>query len=414
MLDENEFAAHVARAYDNLYDIVALRTSPLIPFLTEESSLTRTEKAWALHHALINTIDDLDPGPDAPPFSHAWRRHRVMVLHHLEGLTPETIADRLAISRRTYYRAYKKAIEDIATLLWDRHMVTPSATDEEEDTQTEPSDLGRMELLRLSAARAMQSERYAPVTDVINGAVSLAQDLAKQRGVHISIEAPESPSPLMVEKNALRQVLLETLDFLLGAMQGGQLEIRYGIGENEVELFVRSTCQNTISNLSLQREKEITVLRELAQIQQIGLDPIEDREGMQGFRLRVPSKHLSTVLVVDDNEDMLALFERYLCPHNYVVLKAQSGSEALSLARSRQPDIIVLDLMMPDQDGWDVLQTLSNQPTTEHIPVVVCTVLSAKRLALALGAAVFLEKPITEDKLISTLASINQKISQNS
>ena len=63
---------------------------------------------------------------------------------------------------------------------------------------------------------------------------------------------------------------------------------------------------------------------------------------------------------------------------------------------------------MPDQDGWDVLQTLANQPETRHIPVIVCTVLSAKELALSLGAAFFLEKPITEKALISTLRMLDE------
>jgi CheY-like chemotaxis protein len=283
--------------------------------------------------------------------------------------------------------------------------------DKHEATHADPSDLGRMELLRLNAARATQSERYAPVTEVIDGAARLAQNLAKQKGVKVHVDSETTRQTALVEKNAVRQVLLETLDFLLGPMEGGRLEIRYSFTESDVELFLTSTCQNAISDLPEQREVDITVLKELAQTQQIALDPIEGGEHLKGFHLRLPSKRLGTVLVVDDNDDMLELFERYLRPHNYGVFTAQTGEEAISLAKSRQPDTIILDLMMPDQDGWDVLQTLSNQPATEHIPIIVCTVLSAKRLALALGAAVFLEKPINEDKLVSTLTSINQEIS---
>ncbi|MFO7917915.1 MAG: response regulator [Anaerolineae bacterium] len=406
----DEFDAHVAKAYDHLYDIVALRTSPLITLLVEESPETPTEKAWALHHRLIDAIDKLDPGPDAPTSSRAWRRHRVMMLHHLEGLTPETIANRLAISRRTYYRAYKEAIEGIATLLWDKYVASSSVTNDEKGERAEPSDLDRMELLRLSAAQAAQSERYAPVTEVIDDVILLAQDLARERGVHVSVETPKPSPTVMVEENAVRQVLLETLDFLLGAMQGGQLEIRYHPTENDMELLLLSACREAIPNLTQQKETEIAVLRELAQTRHIPLKRIEQDDHIHGFRLLLPGKRLETVLLVDDNEDMLALLERYLRPHDYGVLKAQSGAEALALARSHQPDVIILDLMMPKQDGWDVLQTLSNQPTTEHIPVIVCTVLTARRLALSLGATTFLEKPITEDKLLSALESMHGEV----
>ncbi|MFP3895617.1 MAG: response regulator [Anaerolineales bacterium] len=410
MPDKDKFTAHVATAYSHLYDIVALRTSPLITLLIEDSAQTPTEKAWTLHHRLIDAIETLDPGPDAPTSCYAWRRHRVMMLHHLEGLTPEAVADRLAISRRTYYRAYNEAVQSIATLLWDKYVGSSSVVNEEKGKRAEPSDLDRMELLRLSAAQAAESERYAPISEVIDGAIALAQDLAEERDVRISVDAPPSSPTAMVEKNAARQILLEILDFLLGSMRGGRLEISYDLVENDVELFLTSTCPDTIPHLTRQRKTEIKVLRELAQAQRIEMNLLDEEEHIRGFHLRLPSKRLTTVLLVDDNEEMLALLERYLLPHNYGVLKAQSGSEALALARSRQPDGVILDLMMPDQDGWDVLQTLSNQPATEQIPVMVCTVLSARRLALSLGATVFLEKPITEDKLLSALESIHHEL----
>ena len=62
--------------------------------------------------------------------------------------------------------------------------------------------------------------------------------------------------------------------------------------------------------------------------------------------------------------------------------------------------------MMPDQDGWDTLQILTNQDETQQIPVIVCTVLSAKELALSLGATLFLEKPVTQQSLLLALRSI--------
>jgi CheY-like chemotaxis protein len=73
-----------------------------------------------------------------------------------------------------------------------------------------------------------------------------------------------------------------------------------------------------------------------------------------------------------------------------------------------RPDIIVLDLMMPEQDGWDLLQLLSNQPDTAHIPIMICSVLKQKQLALSLGAAAFLEKPFTEQALLEMLEKLRE------
>jgi CheY-like chemotaxis protein len=64
--------------------------------------------------------------------------------------------------------------------------------------------------------------------------------------------------------------------------------------------------------------------------------------------------------------------------------------------------------MLPGQDGWDLLQILLNRPETNHIPLIICTVLKQKELALSLGATAFLEKPVTEQALFSTLEALGE------
>jgi CheY-like chemotaxis protein len=130
-------------------------------------------------------------------------------------------------------------------------------------------------------------------------------------------------------------------------------------------------------------------------------------ETVAGFDVQLPTVE-RTVLVVDDNEDILELFRGYLTPHRYRVVTAQTAHDALDLARGLKPYAITLDLMMPDEDGWDLLQILLNQPDTQHIPIVVCSVLKQKELALSLGASAFLEKPISEEALTSALEALEQ------
>jgi CheY-like chemotaxis protein len=119
----------------------------------------------------------------------------------------------------------------------------------------------------------------------------------------------------------------------------------------------------------------------------------------------MPPQH--TVLVIDDNEDILTLFHRYLSLHHYQVVTASSAAEALSLAQQLQPFAITLDLMMPDQDGWDLLQTFLNHPGISATPIIVCSVLRQKELALSLGATAFLEKPVSEEALLAVLAALH-------
>ena len=133
--------------------------------------------------------------------------------------------------------------------------------------------------------------------------------------------------------------------------------------------------------------------------------PVHAGQAIVGFEMQLPTVE-RTLLVVDDNEDILELFRGYLGPHRYRVITAQTAPEALEKAREFQPYAVTLDLMMPDQDGWEVLQRLLHQPDTRHIPVIVCSVLRQKELALSLGAAAFLEKPVTEQTLVATLAAL--------
>lgn len=127
------------------------------------------------------------------------------------------------------------------------------------------------------------------------------------------------------------------------------------------------------------------------------------------LRFILPVEPHATVLVVDDNEDTLVLIQRYLTQHHYHAVITNQAEEALRIAAQLQPIAITVDLMMPDIDGWDLLQIFLHQPATQHIPIIVCSVLRQKELALSLGAAAFLEKPVMEEALINLLSSFQQR-----
>ena len=106
---------------------------------------------------------------------------------------------------------------------------------------------------------------------------------------------------------------------------------------------------------------------------------------------------LPTILVVDDTPENLALIGECLMP-DYRVRVANAGSRALELANAQpQPDLILLDVMMPDMDGYAVLQRLKADVNTMHIPVIFVTALSAtddEAHGLSLGAADYITKPV--------------------
>ena len=101
---------------------------------------------------------------------------------------------------------------------------------------------------------------------------------------------------------------------------------------------------------------------------------------------------------------MRDLLGRLLTRQGYRVLEAWGGEEGLRQAREHQPDLIVLDIHMPDRDGWSVLTELKANPGTAGIPVVVATIVEEREKGLALGAAEFVLKPVERDSFLELIA----------
>ena len=105
------------------------------------------------------------------------------------------------------------------------------------------------------------------------------------------------------------------------------------------------------------------------------------------------------VLVVDDLEPNVKLLEAKLRAEYFDVLGAYSGKEAIDIASQDQPDIILLDVMMPGMDGFETCRRLKSAPETMHIPIIMVTALDqqADRVAgLEAGADDFLTKPVED------------------
>ena len=127
--------------------------------------------------------------------------------------------------------------------------------------------------------------------------------------------------------------------------------------------------------------------------------------------LRTISIHMTSrnpiVLIVDDNQGLVSLLERYLTDHACRVVAAADGQEGLRLAQETLPDAILLDVMMPQMDGWAVLQRLRNDPRTADIPVIICSVVNDPDLAQALKAALFLPKPVRQVDVLAALRELD-------
>ncbi len=133
------------------------------------------------------------------------------------------------------------------------------------------------------------------------------------------------------------------------------------------------------------------------------VNPKVIRFGDNGELIDQRRKKVSTVLVIDDDANIRDLMERFLSRQGFFAYTAKSAEEGLLLAREVKPDIITLDVMMPEKDGWWVLSQLKNDPDLSHIPTIMMTLVEDKELGYALGAADYLTKPVNKEKLLETI-----------
>src|SRR6266436_4211500 len=118
------------------------------------------------------------------------------------------------------------------------------------------------------------------------------------------------------------------------------------------------------------------------------------------------------ILVVDDEPDAVELVEFNLKSAGYEVITAADGSEALIKARAHSPDLIVLDLMLPEVDGLEVCKILRRDPATAAIPIIMVTAKAAeidRVLGLELGADDYLTKPFSPRELVLRVKKILER-----
>jgi two-component system alkaline phosphatase synthesis response regulator PhoP len=117
------------------------------------------------------------------------------------------------------------------------------------------------------------------------------------------------------------------------------------------------------------------------------------------------------VLVVDDEVNITQILEFSIGSEGFDVITAQNGEEAIEKARRVQPDLIILDIMMPKIDGYEACRILKANPLTKNIPVVLLTAKGRdidKRLGMEVGATDYIVKPFSPNKLVER---INQLLS---
>lgn len=118
---------------------------------------------------------------------------------------------------------------------------------------------------------------------------------------------------------------------------------------------------------------------------------------------------IHTILVADDSATEFHHMNMILARHGYHVIMASNGAEAVSLAQKHQPDLILMDVVMPDMNGFQATRIISTDDSTAHIPVVIISSKDQetdKAWGMRQGAKAYLVKPISEKTLLKAIGTL--------
>jgi len=127
------------------------------------------------------------------------------------------------------------------------------------------------------------------------------------------------------------------------------------------------------------------------------------------------TKEIKRILCIEDEPDMIELIRLILSRHGFEVSGANGGVEGARKIREEMPDLVLLDIMMPDMDGWEVYQQIKADENTKDIPVIVVTA-KAQNIDKVLGLHIakvddYISKPFTPDDLLESVQRVIAKVS---
>jgi DNA-binding response OmpR family regulator len=120
------------------------------------------------------------------------------------------------------------------------------------------------------------------------------------------------------------------------------------------------------------------------------------------------SQRAARIMVVDDDQDTSSILVRHLEREGFVAVAANSGAECLRLVREHEIDVILLDLMMPDMDGFEICRKLKQDSATAEIPIILITArddMESRAEGMRLGVGDFLAKPFSRRELAACIRS---------
>ena len=301
------------------------------------------------------------------------------------------------------------------------------------------------DILDMSKIEAGKMELFVSefnISDLVEQIKNISQSLASKNNNQIYYEIEDGLTSMKGDETRLRQCVVNLISNAVKFTENGKVTVKVESDNKSDESLSISVTDTGIGMTDQQLQKifedftqadeettakfggtglGLAITRNLVTMMQGTVSVESELDKGSTFTISLPrfiepKKIISEeivgesgplVLIVDDDLNIHDLACRILIQNGYRTISATDGSRGIELAKEKSPSLILLDIMMPEKDGWEVLKDLRNDENLSNIPVLVTSVLEEQKTAEALGARAYVSKPIDKKQLLNTLESLD-------
>jgi signal transduction histidine kinase/DNA-binding response OmpR family regulator len=297
-----------------------------------------------------------------------------------------------------------------------------------------------LDLARVEAGRLDLKPVHFELNDLVLQTIATLQPLADQKNQVVTLDL--DPVGIEADPSRVRQIILNLLSNAIKFTDaGGEIRLSVSVDAGgEARLTVADTGHgigvadiDRIFEAFHQAESEgrprqegtglgLALTRQLVEAHGGRIEVRSEIGVGSAFTVRLPIRHAvvdpslehppaippgkPSVLVIEDDSAARELLRLHLEGAGYAVLATSSGRQGLAWVTEARPDAVLLDILLPDIDGWEILQRLKADPQTRAIPVMVVSVVDNRQLGLALGAIDYFVKPISREPLLEAIGRL--------
>jgi len=413
---DEAFILELRHALRNIYDPDELKKSRLMQLL----SFGEGEIPLSLQNILTSAVRELKPDSTLSSQSDAWRIYNILNSRYIQQFQQDEVARSIGLSPRQMRRLDRLALMALSEFLWSHYrkdfqaknkpVLDPGKAGDEFDeskSDSQPNELNWLE--------RTQAKEVISVASLVLAIKKTIEPLTRSLNIVVEYVVPEDLPDTVVKLLPLRQAVLTLLTRRLSNSHDGKILIKADYHLDYVLITIDP--HGIIFDAPAPDEDVRETLRIANQLVALSggaieISPLLPGLGFEQITLTLPASEQVAVLIIDDNEDTLLLFQRYLAKTHYMYIGARGFEQAMEAIERTVPHIIVLDVMLPDIDGWELLERLREYPKTRERPIIICSILPQEQLALMFGAAAFIRKPITRESILTTLDELSWRLRQ--